>query len=294
MLIFDCHADTLGKWTDGAENTHFSFDEIKGKFVQTFAAFIGTKEDPWKRVNNLIDTYDALSQTKKIESLSDLDNMDKSEDGIYSVLSVEGADFITDGTERLFSLFSRGVRMLTLVWNNENALCGAAVGTDNGLKEPGARVIKAAEELGITLDLSHMGDKSFYDCMSVVKKPVVASHSNSRTICPVKRNITDDEFMCIKRNGGCVGINFYPEFLADKKATVDDIIRHIDYFLSLGGEDNIGIGTDFDGIGSLPEGISSTASLYTLCEKLNGLYGDIVTEKIMGKNFLRVLRTNLR
>ena len=123
---------------------------------------------------------------------------------------------------------------------------------------------------------------------------MTVSHSNLRELCGHKRNITKDEFRLLIKNGGVAGVNFYPPFLNGDRADMNDILRHIDAFLSLGGEDSVGIGTDFDGIGSLPGGIYGTRSLYTLCEKLITLYGDNVAEKIMGQNFLRVLRANLR
>lgn len=288
MLIFDCHADTLGKWTDNVRDTHFKACEIKPPFIQVFAAFIGEKGDPFLRVNALIDTYDSLSGFKKITSLSDIGKA-----SVSSVLALEGGDALAGDIERLGALYERGVRILTLTWNYDNELAGAAAGSGTGLKMFGKSVVSFCEEKGITVDLSHASDKTFYDVISFARKPVIVSHSNSRELCANKRNITKDEFCCLEQNGGVVGINFYPPFLNEKGASLEDVLRHIDFFLSLGGEDNIGIGTDFDGIDSLPDGICGTRSLYTLCEKLIALYGDNVAEKIMGQNFLRVLRANL-
>ncbi len=294
MLIFDCHADTLGKWTEGEKHTHFDGSAIKGKYIQVFAAFIGENGDCAERVSRLIDTYDKLTGFFKIKTRADVENI---RDGAYSILAVEGGDLLEGKKERLFKLFERGVRILTFTWNGENCLAGAALSKDGGLKEFGREILAACEEAGITADLSHMGDRSFYEALSIAKKPVIVSHSCSRALVNVPRNITDEQFLLLKENGGCLGINFYPKFLkeegAGKKACADDIIRHIDHFLSLGGEDNIGFGTDFDGIDSLPDGICGTRSLYTICEKLNMLYGADVAEKIAGENFLRVLKGNL-
>lgn len=294
MLIFDCHADTLGKWTDGEVRTHFDKSAVKGKYIQVFAAFIGQKGSCWERVNRLIDTYDELTGFFKIKTRADVESIRSM---AYSVLAVEGGDLLEGKRERLFKLFERGVRILTFTWNNENCLAGAALSHDNGLKAFGREILAACEEIGITADLSHMGDRSFYDALANAKKPVIVSHSCSRALANVPRNITDEQFLLLKENGGCLGINFYPKFLkadgTEKNTSADDIIRHIDHFLSLGGEENLGLGTDFDGIDCLPDGIDGTSSLYTFCEKLNVLYGADVAEKITGENFLRVLRGNL-
>ncbi len=288
MLIFDCHADTLEKWTDNISYTHFKMNEIKPPFIQVFAAFIGEEGEPYARVNALIDTYGSLSGFNKITSYEDID-----EKKISSVLAVEGGDAVGEDKEKLCALIGRGVRILTLTWNYDNAIAGAALGKGTGLTRFGKEVISFCEKSGVTVDLSHASDQTFYDVLSILKKPVMVSHSNLRELCPNKRNITKDEFSALIKNGGVAGVNFYPPFLNENGADINDILRHIDAFLSLGGEENVGIGTDFDGIDSLPSGVSGTRSLYTLCEKLIKLYGDNVTEKIMGQNFLRVLRANL-
>lgn len=288
MLIFDCHADTLGKWTDGECGTHFKMSEIKPPFIQVFAAFIGENGDRERRIDSLIDTYDLLKGFSKITSKKDID-----ETKICSVLAVEGGDIISGSIKKLEELYERGVRILTLTWNYDNAIAGAALGAGTGLTPFGKETVDFCEKHGITVDLSHASDKTFYDVIAMAKKPVIVSHSNLRELCPNKRNITGEEFELLIKNGGAAGINFYPPFLNDRAADMNDILRHIDAFLSLGGENNLGLGTDFDGIGSLPSGVCGSRSLYTLCEKLIKLYGDNVTEKIMGRNFLRVLRANL-
>lgn len=290
MLIFDCHCDTLGKWTDKEKDTHVNPREMRNGYIQVFAAFSGTGNDKWARVKSLIETYEKMTGFNKIEFLCDFEKL---ECGRNSMLSIEGGECIEDKIDRLDVLYKMGVRIFSLVWNSNNLIAGAAMDIDTGLTEFGKSVIKRAESLGITLDLSHAGEKSFYRTMEIAEKPVVLSHSNSKAVCPHKRNITDAQFSELIKNKGCVGINFYPPFLSEKKASVYDVIKHIDHFLSLGGEDNVGIGTDFDGIESLPQGVCGVRSIYTLCEKLSSLYGDNVAEKIIGKNFLRVLKGNI-
>lgn len=291
MLIFDCHCDTLGKWTDKEKDTHVNPRDMRDGYIQVFAAFSGTGNDKWARVKSLIETYKKMTGFNKIEFPCDFEKL---ECGRNSILSIEGGECIEDKIDRLDELYKMGVRIFSLVWNSNNLIAGAAMDIDTGLTEFGKSVIKRAESLGITLDLSHAGEKSFYRTMEIAEKPVVLSHSNSKAVCPNKRNITDAQFSALIKNKGCVGINFYPPFLSENKASIYDVIKHIDHFLSLGGEDNVGIGTDFDGIESLPQGVCGVRSVYTLCEKLSSLYGDNVTEKITGKNFLRVLKGNIK
>lgn len=291
MLIFDCHCDTLGKWTDKEKDTHVNPRDMRNGYIQVFAAFSGTGYDKWGRVKSLIKTYENLLGFKKIKFREDFENLSC---GINSMLSIEGGECIEDKMERLDELYKMGVRIFSLTWNHNNLIAGAAMDLDMGLTRFGIEVIKRAEKLGITVDLSHAGEKSFYQTLEISEKPLVLSHSNSKAVCPHKRNITDAQFLALIKNKGCVGINFYPPFLSENKASIEDVIRHIDHFLSLGGEENVGIGTDFDGIESLPDGICKVRGIYTLCEKLTAIYGDNVSEKIMGKNFLRVLGGNIK
>lgn len=288
-MIIDAHCDTLEKWTDGHKNTHFQKSDIKGDYIQIFAVFCG-EEKKWERVNSLINTFDSSSLGKKIYCKGDLEERFS----FGSLLSLEGADFLAEDMGRIDTLFERGIRMISLTWNHSNLLAGSSFEKDFGLTPIGLNVLKRAEEKGMTLDLSHIGERSFYDILENTEKSVVLSHSNSKKICNHKRNITDEQFLAVVKNEGCVGINFYPPFLTEyKRASMDDIIKHIDHFLSLGGEDNIGIGTDFDGVDFLPDGVTGTKALYILLDRLDYLYGEKITKKIMGENFFRVLKGNL-
>ncbi len=285
-MIIDAHCDTLTKWTDGISDTHVSPSAMKDDYLQVFAAFSG-EEKSFKRIESLIDTYDKMAGFIKVLSKEDLDKYGKK-----ALLSVEDAGAI-DSLEEIEYLYSRGVRMIGMTWNYNNHLAGSAMEEDTGLTALGKDVLSKMEHLGITADLAHMGERSFYEVLENAKKPVVLSHSCCKEICVHKRNITKEQFYALKENGGVVGVNFYPPFLKGENADTDDIIRHIDAFLSLGGEDNIGIGSDFDGIDKMPKGIEGTASLYALCEKLDAIYGGRIAKKIAGENFLRILKGNL-
>lgn len=289
MLIIDAHCDTLGKLGDGCCDLHIKKEKMVAPYIQVFAAFEGKNGNETARVAELIDAFDSLEGFKKIKKACDLETLDGC---IGAILAVEGAKSV-NSLEDIRRLYERGVRLLTLTWNGNNKIAGAALDNDEGLTAFGRDAVAECEKCGITVDLSHVGEKSFYDVLSVATRPVAVTHSNAFSVCGNKRNITDKQFGALLANGGVVGINFYPPFLSEGEASLDSVLRHIDRFLELGGENNVGIGTDFDGIDCLPTGVSGNESLYLLMERLSALYGEAVTEKIMGLNFLRLLKNNM-
>ena len=170
------------------------------------------------------------------------------------ILAVEGGKLLGNDIKRLDTLYEKGVRILTLVWGGECCI-GGAHDTNVGLSPFGERVLYRLFELGMIPDLSHASDKMFYSVCDFAKREgrkFIASHSNSREIRAVSRNLTDEMFSILVESGGICGINLWPYFLSDGDATADDIAKHIKRFLSLGGEDALAIGADFDGIDRTP------------------------------------------
>ena len=143
----------------------------------------------------------------------------------------------------------------------------------------------------MAIDVSHLSEKGFWDVCEHSNKPFIASHSNAKAICKNKRNLSDEQIREIIRLGGCIGINFYPVFLTDNTyCGVCDIIKHIEHILSLGGENNLGFGSDFDGIDILPDGISGVEDYEKLINELLKLgYKESFVKKICSENFLNVL-----
>lgn len=160
--------------------------------------------------------------------------------------SVEGAEGLDCDAARLPAAYAAGVRVINLCWNYDNALCGAAMDSGSGLTEQGRAFLREMERLGIFADVSHLSDASFWDIAERTSRPIIASHSNSRALCPWPRNLTDEQFTAIRKTGGVVGLNFVPDFLGLSR-DVDAVIAHAEHFLALGGEKHIGIGSDFDG-----------------------------------------------
>lgn len=285
--IFDTHCDTLCCVLDDNKSLekndcHADISRMSRykSYTQVFACFIDPiyKSCAAERTMNLIDAFhkSTVSLPKNVKA----------------ILSIEGGEGIYS-LSALRNYYRLGVRIAALTWNFSNHIASGALEEDaaRGLTEFGKEVVNEMNRLGMLIDVSHLNRKSFYDIANITKMPVIATHSCSDAICRHERNLTDDQFNVIKQSGGCVGINFYPAFLTNgDKCTVDDIVKHIDHFMELGGEDNIGIGADFDGVDCLPEGINGVQDVYKVFDRLlqNG-YTEKQIEKISHRNFERIL-----
>ncbi len=279
--IFDAHCDTLSRLCDKGgkiEQNPYNVDIARmseyRSYTQIFACFIAPE------FHN-----DAMARFKKLRECY----ISQDFSGIKPILSLEGGEVI-DSLEDVEYLKSCGVRCATLTWNSSNKLAGGVFG-EGGLTAFGKSVVKKMNELDILLDVSHLNDKSFYDVASISTKPIIATHSNSRTICNHPRNLTDDMFRIIKESGGCVGINLYPLFVTEnERCTTDDIITHIEHFMSLDGYRAIGVGADFDGTDDcLPEDIQDCQGIYRIFDKLKSIGTEnTYIEKISHANFERV------
>lgn len=292
--IFDAHCDTVSKIFNGSNETlirnsmQFSVENTKkyGKYIQVLAMWIDPDKDAGKYTYSLLD--DTLKHLRECDInpvLSASDLQDTRKFGV--ILAIEGADAINT-LQDINYFYNKGVRLITLTWNGKNSIgCGALSDCTKGLTDFGREAVLRFNELGIVTDVSHLNENGFYDVMEVTKKPVVASHSCSASLCSHKRNLTDKQFQALMKNRGVCGINFYPEFLSnDGKAGIADIVKHIEYFCSLGGEKHIGFGSDFDGINCLPEGISSNKDIYMICDELLRLnYTEEIVKDIAFNNF---------
>lgn len=211
--------------------------------------------------------------------------------GAGAMLSIEGAEAISCDPGRLEELKQAGVRMIAPVWNLENALAGSCE-TGSGLSAQGREFCRRAQRLGLLMDVSHLSERAFWQLCELAEKPVVASHSNSAAVCPHARNLTDDQFRALCRLGGTAGINLYAPFLnAGGAAALDDIYRHIDHFLSLGGEGHVALGADFDGCHSLPAGICGVDDYGKLAQYLlDRGYAEQTVGSIFSGALLRVMK----
>ena len=283
--VFDLHCDTalalLGedlKQTSSLKHNdcHIDLDRAStlGGYAQCFACFtttVGGGPKPVEVFEREIDTilremernYQQIALAYTPEEISQ--NLEK---GMMSgILTIEGPAGFGFDPELLEDLHRLGFRITTLGWNEKNSLTGSHK-TGGGLTDLGKAYVKEAQRLGMVVDVSHISDEGFWDIMEITKAPVIASHSNSRSVCNVSRNLTDDMFLAICKTGGVTGINLCPDFLG-VNPNLDTVCDHIFHFLTLDPTGkHIALGGDLDGIGSLPEGFTGVQDYEKLAQRL--------------------------
>jgi membrane dipeptidase len=212
---------------------------------------------------------------------------------IAAVVGVEGGHVIENDLSKLISLYKRGMRYLTITWNNSNEWATSAQDRNSatkGLTEFGKQVIRTLDSLGVLIDVSHTGIKTIDDILAVSKNPIIASHSGVWALNHHYRNLTDAQIRAIAARGGVIGVVFYPSFLSStRKATIDTVVKHIDYIKNLVGVDYISIGSDFDGIEIWPTGLENVTKYPDLTMALlKKGYTPADVRKILGANYMRV------
>jgi len=170
------------------------------------------------------------------------------EDKLAVLLGLEGLSSIGENVGDLYSLYQIGFRHATLTWNEQNALATGVKGDVNrGLTPKGEEAVKIMNDLGMILDVSHANEKTFWDIYNKSDKPFIASHSNSKVLCDVPRNLNDDQIKAIGERNGLIGINSFNEFISfnKDKMTVDFLINHLEHMVDLIGIDSVALGFDF-------------------------------------------------
>lgn len=284
MKLFDMHCDTLFKIYEEGGSLHKNEGHISLEkthkfeaYAQFFALFCGDNPLSEAEADIMLDALLHVAQVQFAENSSQLklckDKNDMaiaaSENKTAAFLSIEGAELL-QSDEALKKAHDAGVRMISLTWNHANPYgFGALKDNDKGLTDRGKTFVQKLDENGIIVDVSHLSEHGFWDLAELTKKPFVASHSNAKAVCNHLRNLSDEQFTEIKKRGGIVGINLYNSFLVcNKKSTIDDVICHIEHFLSLGGEKFIGLGADFDGCDNLPTCINDVRDMEKIYEAL--------------------------
>ena len=298
MFIADTHCDTLyarlfENWADG-ELMASKENLLKGEVtMQTFALFAGArqyKDTPYQNIRLMIE------ESKKMEIPFITGTLgDNPPAELFGVYSIEGGEALEGKIERLYELDKElRLRMIALTWNYVNQIgMPAKLDDGSGLTDFGFELISEMDKLGIYADVSHLNEKGFWDVYEHMNLPPVASHSNCKALCSSFRNLTDDQIDAIIEKGGYIGVNFYPHFLKDggENTTIDDVIRHIDYIADRGGIQNIGLGSDYDGIEVQPKGLENASCMKNLIDALlkHG-YSEENTRAIMGMNLWNLLK----
>ncbi|MBQ6426579.1 MAG: dipeptidase [Clostridia bacterium] len=189
---------------------------------------------------------------------------------IATVLAIEGGEAIDGSLRILHDMYRLGVRAMTLTWNYNNELAGAALAFGNkGLTPLGKDVVLEMNRLGIAPDVSHLSDRGIDDMLSLSDAPVFASHSNARSVFASNRSLSDEHIREISRRGGTVGVNFYSKQLSKKSVPcLDDIIDHMIHIAEVGGINCCAIGSDFDGMPVYPSGLDTSKGFPDLSQRM--------------------------
>jgi membrane dipeptidase len=217
----------------------------------------------------------------------------KSQNKLAAILAVENSDGTEGSLNVLHMLHHLGVRAMGLTHNISS---WAADGNDEtrskgGLTTFGVSLIKEMNHLGMLVDVSHISEPGFWDVINTATRPIIASHSNAKALCNHPRNLTDGQIKAIAQNGGSIGVTFVPSFIDETDPTFDKLINHVDHIAQLVGSDHVGIGSDFDGGGTL---VKDATDFPAFTEAFLGRgFTEADVRKILGENHLRVLTESI-
>lgn len=307
MQLFDLHCDSIVNYRNQGtdflcQETQFSLREFNQfqRICQTMAIFIPDtirNEGAWEYFNAHVTYLRKLlkKQENMIEVAQNANDIERitEEKKCALLLAVESGAVLAGKLKHVDDLADCGVKMMTLVWNGENEL-GSGHQTMQGLTDFGRRVVSRMEEKNIIVDVSHLNDQGFDELCDIATKPFIATHSNLRSICGHKRNMTEEQFLEMVKRKGLVGINLHEPFLSDdENGSLENVYRHVYRMLELGGEDVIACGSDFDGADIntvLDSPLKFAKAARYLIEK--GI-PELVVNKMFFENALKFFRINL-
>ena len=309
--VFDLHCDTayalLGKDHNSAgslkkNELHIDLERAKALpgYAQCFACFTTPFMEAWFKIQplniferELATIQREVDKNKRMISLAytaeDIDSA-REKGKASAILTIEGPAGFGYDHGLLQDLSLIGFRMTTLTWNEQNPLAGSHV-TGGGLTGQGRDFVKEAQRVGMLVDVSHLSDEAFWDLMDITHGPVIASHSNSRAVCSVSRNLTDDMFRAICQTGGVVGFNQCAPFVG-QEPTLDTACDHILHWLEIDPDGkHIALGGDLDGCDQLTGGFRDITGYSDMADRLlaRGLDEKMV-EDIFWNNAMGVMR----
>ena len=293
---FDAHCDTLSvlhsrgaEWSLGANAAQVDIDRLSAysPAAQVFAIWGGHYEEKLALLRRGLARDGRAVLCRTAEEVRKANAAGK----VAALLSVEGAEILGCSIERLREARERdGLAMINLCWNSDNALCGAAMDSGSGLTDAGRAFVRAAQDVGVAVDLSHASERTFWDVLEIAEKPVIASHSNAAALSSeFPRNLTDEQFTALVKCGGGAGLNLCADFIGLGR-DIGACCAHIEHFLALGGEKSLFLGTDFDGIAAVPRGLYGVQDMWKLYEALleRGHSEELIQDIFYG-DLLRIL-----
>ena len=298
VSVFDLHCDTslalLGKTMNEAgslrrNQLHIDLERAKALdgYCQCFACFTTPMMEKWADISPVVVFERELATIQReLDANQDLIALayntrdiavNKANGKMSAVLTIEGPAGFGFDPALLEDLYKIGFRITTLGWNEQNVLCGSHV-TGGGLTDMGREYVKEAQRLGMLIDVSHISDEAFWNIMDITEAPIIASHSNSRSICGHSRNLTDDMFRAIAQTGGVAGFNQCAPFVGEKP-NLDTVCDHFIHFMELDGSGkHIALGGDLDGCDEIPAGFEGIQSYPALADKMltRGFTEDVI------------------
>jgi membrane dipeptidase len=348
MRFFDAHCDTIQKIVEkeadflSDSQLHITLPGLRAANVccQVFATWVWGEKYKGREFDvalGMIGATRALCEASPDElvfasSAADITRASTGDSRTAIVAGLEGADALQGEADRIVALHQAGIRILTVAWG-DSPFCGSVFGDGSGLTGEGRELIGRCEDLGVLVDVSHASDQAFEDVLRVARKPLVASHSNCRSVCANSRNLSDDMIRGLANAGGVLGINLGSGFLsADffkqekgsrdeffrtvnagektfeeawkvqsaavaklERPSLDWVVQHVQHAIKVGGEDCVGLGGDLDGVESLPLGLDRVDDYPKIAELLvAGGVSSSQLEKVCYRNFARVFGDVLR
>ena len=346
-IVVDVHNDMPSKMIDDGYNPDVrhspGFDKTQGetdlpRLIESgiTGVFLSAYVDPekwtfrtpdqsWKQVQVYLDSIHAFARRHPdkltLATTAGEVRFAKQNGKIAVLIGVEGGHSIENSIPNLRELARRGVRYMTLTWNNGTEWAGAAAGLNGtrsgGLTERGREIVREMNRLGILVDISHVSDSTFFDAVAASAYPVIASHSSARALNGHRRNMSDAQLRAVARNGGVVNVNFYSAFVdpvflqksdsiastVQGQANIDAAVRalprpplsilldHFEHIIKIAGVDHVGLGSDFDGVGGLlPQGMDDVTRLPLIAQGLlDRGYSETDVKKVLGGNMIRVM-----
>ena len=308
-IVIDGHCDSIGeqleqgRWLgERSSKGHIDLPRLRdgGVTAQFFACYVpiayqrhGATVHALERLDQLLRLADQLPDELIIARRAGDIRRAKAENKIAAIAGLEGAEALDGSIGVLRQFYRLGVRNMGLAWNYRNAACDGVSEsrTNGGLTQFGVKVVEECNQLGILLDLSHLSPAGVEDVLNTSLQPVIASHSNVRALCDHPRNLTDAQMEAIAMRGGVIGVTFVDAFLNVKnpsRASLDDVINHIEYMLRRVGPDAVAIGSDFDGCTTPSDIPDVTAYPRITARLLERGHAPEVVRKVLGGNLLRV------
>jgi membrane dipeptidase len=310
-FVIDLHNDVLEKVVDGYQlgirNTfnHSDLPRFRdgGYDAQMFAVWVSPSDTVvhtyYSYCIEMIDSFKSqlamnagsFAQARNAAEIAQANAAGK----LAGILAVEGGHSIENSIEKLYDFYNRGMRYLTITWNNSTSWAVSAQdnrSTTVGLSEFGRQIIRTLDSLGVLIDVAHTGIKTINDILAVTKNPIVDTHAGVRALNNHYRNLYDYQIDSIAARGGVIGVVFYPAFLSSRSiANIDTVIKHIDYIRNRVGIDYVALGSDYDGIGTVPAGLEDVSKLPNLTAALlRRGYSVADVRKILGENYMRVFK----